>query len=151
MLERIHLNKEVITSTTIVPFRINFRTMLTRALMRVTCCKKVYEAGRLLPSIRPGLNCPTLPNSNFSAAALLSSDSRNVLCLPAYSHTGLAPLQHRIICTNQLSKRLCSSATPPPTPQQLRELKVEKMQLSYTCKVPPAPILCTASNISQRN
>ena len=104
-----------------------------------------------MPTRRPSLNCPTLPNSSFSAAALLSSDSRNALCLPAYSHTGLAALQHRIICTNQLSKRLCSSATPPPTPQQLGELKVEKMQLSYTCKVPPAPILCTASNISQRN
>ena len=139
-MERKHPNKEVITKKTIVPFRISFRTMLTRSMMRVTSCEKFFNASKsarlqLLSSRRPNLN--SSQSSNFSAATAFpsSSHSRNSFFLSAHSHSSL--LQQRI-CMSQLSKRLCSSATPPPSPQQqLGELKVEKMQLSYTCKVTP--------------
>merc|ERR1719458_2349337 len=98
--------------------------------MRVTSGGKVFNASKtamLLPSRRPALNF---------------SHSSNLSYLFAHSHSSLlASLQQRI-CTNQLSQRLCSSSTPPSTPQQkLGELKVEKMQLSYTCKV------CNARNV----
>ena len=130
---------------TIVPFRINFRIMLTRSLMRVTSCGKVFNASksvRLLPSRSPDLNFSQ--SSNFSAATafLSSSHSSNTSYHFAHSHSSLlASLQQRI-STNQLSQRLCSSSTPPSTPQQkLGELKVEKMQLSYTCKVTHALLM----------
>ena len=127
-----------------MPFRINFRIMLTRSLMRVTSCGKVFNASksaRLLPSRSPDLNFSQSKNFSAATALLSTSHSSNKSYLFAHSHSTSSlhvSLQPRI-CTNQLSQRLCSSSTPPSTPQQkLGELKVEKMQLSYTCKVTPA-------------
>ena len=152
------LNKEVIhTRKSIEPFRINFRTMLSRSLMRLPISKKVLNASKssLLQSRRlnPRTDFPTPYSRNFTAAAATSNSSNSVLP-SALSHSSLASLQPRI-CTHQLSKRLCSSTAPPPTTvtsQKLGEMKVEKMQLSYTCKVPPDQLIPDDENrISRRS
>jgi len=110
--------------------------------MRLPISKKVLNASKsgVLQSRRldPRTDFPTPYSRNFTAArAAATSNSSNSVLPSALSHNNLVSLQPRI-CTHQLSKRLCSSTAPPPTTttsQKLGEMKVEKMQLSYTCKV----------------
>ena len=133
--------------------------MLSRSLMRSPISEKVLNASKssLLQSRRlnPRTHFPTPYSRNFTAArAAATSNSNNSVLPSALSHSSLASLQPRI-CTHQLSKRFCSSTAPPPTTttsQKLGEMKVEKMQLSYTCKVPPDQLIPDDENrISRRS
>ena len=66
-----------------------------------------------------------------TCAAPLSTTSPSL-----FNSISLSPTQRQSICFPQLQKRPCSSVASSSNPQQLGEVKAEKMQLSYTCKVP---------------
>ena len=95
--------------------------MLTRSFLRLAGYEKIVSAPKLflLQGRRPNLS--TAPLST-------GSPSR-------FNSISLTPIQRQRICFPQLLKRPCSSAASSSNPQQLGEVKAEKMQLSYTCKV----------------
>merc|ERR1712013_736511 len=89
-----------------------------RSFIRLAGYEKIVSAPKLflLQGRRP--NQSTAPLST-SSPSLFNSIS-------------LTPIQRQRMCFPQLQKRPCSSSS---NPQQLGEVKAEKMQLSYTCKV----------------
>ena len=95
--------------------------MLTRSFIRLAGYEKIVSAPKLFPLQGRRPNLSTAPFST-SSPSLLNSIS-------------LTPSQRQRICFPQLQKRPCSSAASSSNPQQLGEVKAEKMQLSYTCKV----------------
>ena len=95
--------------------------MLTRSFLRLAGYEKIVSAPKLflLQGRRPNLSTAPL---NISSPSF-------------FNNISLAPIQRQRMCFPQLQKRLCSSAASSSNPQQLGEVKAEKMQLSYTCKV----------------
>ena len=95
--------------------------MLTRSFIRLAGYEKIISAPKLfhLPGRRP----------NLSTAPL------SINSLSLFNSISLTPIQQQRISFPQLQKRLCSFAASSSNPQQLGEVKAEKMQLSYTCKV----------------
>ena len=95
--------------------------MLTRSFIRLAGYEKIVSAPKLflLQGRRPNLSTAPL---NTNSPRLFNSVSQT-------------PIQQQRISFPQLQKRLCSSAASSSNPQQLGEVKAEKMQLSYTCKV----------------
>ena len=95
--------------------------MLTRSFLKLTGHEKIVSAPKLflLQGRRPNLS-----------TAPLSTGSPSL-----FNSISLTPIQQQRICFPQLQKRPCSSAASSSNPQQLGEVKAEKMQLSYTCKV----------------
>ena len=95
--------------------------MLTRSFIRLAGYEKIVSAPKLflLQGRRPNLT-----------TAPLSTNSPSL-----FNSISLSPTQRQSICFPQLQKRPCSSVASSSNPQQLGEVKAEKMQLSYTCKV----------------
>ena len=95
--------------------------MLTRSFLRLAGCERIVSTPKLFPlqGRRPNLSTAPL---NTNSPRLFNSVSQT-------------PIQQQRISFPQLQKRLCSSAASSSNPQQLGEVKAEKMQLSYTCKV----------------
>ena len=96
--------------------------MLTRSFIRLAGYERIVGASKLflLQGRRPNLS-----------TAPLSTNSPSL-----FNSISLSPTQRQSICFPQLQKRPCSSVASSSNPQQLGEVKAEKMQLSYTCKVP---------------
>jgi len=94
--------------------------MLTRSFIKLAGYEKIVSAPKLFPLQRRRPNLTT-------AAAPLSTNSPSL-----FNNISLSPIQRQRMYFPQLQKRPCSSSS---NPQQLGEVKAEKMQLSYTCKV----------------
>jgi len=95
--------------------------MLTRSFIKLAGYEKIVSAPKLFLLQGRRLNLTTAPLST-SSPSLFNSIS-------------LSLIQRQRMCFPQLQKRPSSSAASSSNPQQLGEVKAEKMQLSYTCKV----------------
>ena len=95
--------------------------MLTRSFIKLAGYEKIVSTPKLffLQGRRPNLTIAPLSNSSPSL----------------FNSISLSPIQRQRMCFPQLQKRPCSSAASSSNPQRLGEVKAERMQLSYTCKV----------------